>query len=48
MTKSRKLKPVGKEEAQTMKYEEPKMEVILFEAEDIITASEPDWGGDEA
>ena len=31
-----------------MKYEEPKMEVISFEAEDIITTSPPDWGGDEA
>lgn len=30
-----------------MKYEEPRMEVINFEVEDIITASEPDWGGEE-
>lgn len=29
------------------KYEEPKMEVVLFESEDIICASNPDTEGPE-
>ena len=29
-----------------MKYEEPKMEIMVFNSEDIITASDGDWEGE--